>query len=377
MGGLHEDRGDEIAAVSTYRTLLALEPNHARALGRLAELARAADDRRAVLVELDERLAAPNLGDDDKAELLFAQARTLERLAHFDAAFDSAREANTVAGNLAARAGWRYDAFARAATVDRIIAAPSSSDEIAYNGSAPLFICGMFRSGSTVLEHVLSAHPALCAGGEIEALPRLVAEQLPRYPDGLATLTAVELAAMRDIYRAQACRAACGERIVIDKRPDNFLYLGLAKRLFPDARVLITRRHPLDVILSNLFLRFDDSVSYSFKLESVAHWLVQERRLARHWSLTYPGSVVEVDYDRLVIDPRGVIEETLQFVGLEWDDICLRFHERGAAIRTPSGWQARRPLHAGSSGRWRHYRGQLAPAVAILRAGGVEVEGWD
>lgn len=375
IGALHEDRGDEAAAVSAYRALLALVPDDARALGRLAELARTEEDRRAALAELDGRLALPDVGDDDKAELLFARARTLDRLARYDDAFISAQGGNAIAGELAARAGWRYDAVARGALVDRIAAAPTAVGD-ADGGPAPLFICGMFRSGSTVLEHVLGAHPALCAGGEIDALPRLVAERLPRYPDELATLDAGELAAMRAFYRAQAGRAACGDRIVIDKRPDNFLYLGLAKHLFPAARVLITRRHPLDVILSNLFLRFHDSVSYSFGLESAAHWLVQERRLARHWLRSYPDSVAEVDYDRLVITPRAVIGEALAFLRLEWDDACLSFHERRAAIRTPSGWQARQPLHAGSSGRWRRYRDRLAPAVAILRAGGVEVEGW-
>lgn len=369
LGGLEEDRGDRDAAREAYERALLVEPGHARALGRLAEIA-APNGLAGMLSRVDARLAMP-VSDDDRAELLFARGRLLDRLDRPRDAFAAIARANGLAR--AAAPGWRYDAREREALVDAIMAEPRGEALETAAAQPPIFLCGMFRSGTTVLEQLLGAHSDLCAAGELDALPRLIAERLPRFPDGLAALNRDEVEAMRIAYLDAAGRLGCGGRIVIDKRPDNFLYIGVAKRLFPDARVLVTRRHPLDTVLSNYFLRFDESVAYSFGLEDAAHWLVQERRLGAHWARLFPGDVMEVDYDLLVADPAPVVAAVLRFLGLPPSDACLRFHERRATIRTPSGWQAREPLHARSSGRWRRYRAELGPAAAVLERAGL----WD
>lgn len=370
LGNLWEDKGERTEARRCYAHVLKVESNEPRALGRLAETARTPDEIATALRDLGAALAQRDVSNDDRAELLFARGRALERAGRHQKAFADIREANALARSVASAAGWTYDRNERERMIDAVLADPIRS-VTAGGGSAPTFLCGMFRSGSTVLEQVLAAHPAVCAGGELDALPRIVADRFPSYPSGLEALHGSDLDAVRAIYLSQLERLGCDGRMPIDKRPDNILYLGLAKRLFPTAKVLITRRDPLDTVLSNYFLRFDDSVSYSFHLEDAAHWLVQERRLAAHWLGRFPGDVMEIDYDALVADPAPVITQALGFLGLPWDDACLRSHERGAVIRTPSGWQAREPLHRRSSGRWRRYEAEMEPAISVLRRAGL------
>ena len=162
--------------------------------------------------------------------------------------------------------------------------------------------------------------------------------------------------------------------MVTDKRPDNFLHIGLIRAMFPGARIVHTVRQPLDVILSNWFLHLDPSMPQALDLEDMAHWLVQHDRLMAHWKALYPD-IVEVDYDRLVVEPRPVLEELLQRLGLDWEDAVLDFRAAETGVRTASVWQVREPLYRRSSGRWRNYRRHLGPVRTMLGLSPGEAEG--
>ena len=150
-----------------------------------------------------------------------------------------------------------------------------------------------------------------------------------------------------------------GADVVTDKRPDNFLHIGLIKTLFPDARIVYTVRDPMDVCLSNWFLHLDASMAWALDLEDTAHWHGQHRRLMAHWTALYPDDIHTLDYDALVADPEPVVEGLLRFLDLPWEEGCLAFHETGGAVRTASVWQVREPLYRRSSGRWRNYAAHL------------------
>jgi hypothetical protein len=152
-----------------------------------------------------------------------------------------------------------------------------------------------------------------------------------------------------------------------DKRPDNFLYIGLIKLLFPRARIVHTTRHPLDNCLSIYFLHLDHSMGYALDLMDIAHYYAQQRRLMAHWRTLFRDDMLDLDYDAFVRAPRPSIETLLAFCGLEWDERCMRFHEAAGAVRTASVWQVREPLYQRSSGRWRNYAAQLAPVIGYLR----------
>lgn len=152
--------------------------------------------------------------------------------------------------------------------------------------------------------------------------------------------------------------------LVTDKRPDNFLHLGLIKTLFPNAKIIHTRRDPLDNLLSLYFLHLDPGMAYALDLEDAAHWYREHLRLMAHWKALYSNDIFDVDYDALVRNPEPAIERLLSFCGLGWEDNVLNFHRSRSTVKTASVWQVRQPLHARSSGRWRNYERYMTGLIS-------------
>jgi Sulfotransferase family len=152
-----------------------------------------------------------------------------------------------------------------------------------------------------------------------------------------------------------------------DKRPDNFLYIGLIKSLFPAARIIHTTRDPLDNCLSVYFLHLDHGMGYALDLGDIAHYYAQYRRLMAHWKALYPDDILDFDYDRFVGEPRPSVQGLLSFCGLDWHEDCMHFQRARNAVKTASVWQVREPLYQRSSGRWRHYERHLAELKEGLR----------
>jgi hypothetical protein len=153
---------------------------------------------------------------------------------------------------------------------------------------------------------------------------------------------------------------------VTDKRPDNFLYLGLVKCLFPEARIVHTLRHPLDNCLSIWFLHLDHGMGYALDLSDIAHYYLQYRRLMAHWKSLFGADILDFDYDVLVREQRSSVASLLDFCGLDWHEGCMEFQRADRAVKTASVWQVREPLYQRSSGRWRNYERHLAPLREAL-----------
>jgi len=310
---------------------------------------------------LVQRLRIAIAGSQDPAEqadLGFALAGQLDAAGQYDEAFDAARAAND-----ASRAATSavYDRSAHEAYVDRIIETFDTSAQ--GDGPAPaVFIVGMFRSGSTLVEQILGAHGRVIACGELDLIPTIVS-RIENYPEAVGDADPSTVQSWRDLYLAGL--PAHGGNLLTDKRPDNFLHLGLIKTLFPNAKIVHTHRNTLDNFLSLYFLHLDQGMAYALDLESAAHWHAQYERLMAHWKALYPEDIIDVDYDALVQDPKSLIERLLDFLGLNWEDGLLDFHKAKSAVKTASVWQVRQPLHARSSGRWKNYRKQLDPIGAL------------
>ena len=223
----------------------------------------------------------------------------------------------------------------------------------------PIFICGMFRSGSTLTEQLLAGLPDVAAGGEIDFLPRLADSELVPFPESLAALSAERLQDIAERYRAELKRVSETAEFVIDKRPDNFLYIGLIKSLFPEARIVHTTRNPLDNCLSIYFLHLDQQMSYALDLMDIGHYFREYRRLMAHWKSKYAPDIFDFDYDALVSDPRPTLERLCTFLGLEPLSGVAQVAPAGLAIKTASHWQVRQPLYRSSSGRSLHYADEL------------------
>lgn len=370
LGNLHEQRGDRAAARHAYESALAIDPVNAVALARLVNLKSAMDIADPLIADLRRALGRPSIPAADYAELAFGLGKALDAAGAYDEAFAAYSAANRASRASAGPHGAHYDARAHERFVDRLIEAfaspePSLAPDPA-SGPPPIFICGMFRSGSSLVEQILASHSLVRSGGEVDLLPALARQALGPFGETAAQVDAAALARMRSAYLAGLSARRSGAGVLTDKRPDNFLYLGLILRMFPNARVLHTRRNPIDNCLSVFFLHLGHAMSYALDLDDIAHWHGQYRRLMAHWKAVFGDAIHDVDYDDLVLDPQSAMEGMLAHCGLPWEDACLAFHSTPTVVKTPSAWQVRQPLYAQSSGRWRRYEKHLQGLRAAL-----------
>jgi tetratricopeptide (TPR) repeat protein len=360
LANLYEDLGRRSEAQSTYARILALDPRCFEALARFANLQQPAAADPALVAQLERALGDQAASAAERASLGFALGRILDASGQYTAAFAAVGAANRASRASAAPHVARYDRAQQHAFVDRLIAGGSPRSRSASPMQPrPIFICGMFRSGSTLTEQLLAGLPDVAAGGEIDFLPRLAGSELVPFPESLADLSAERLQDIAERYRAELERVSETAEYVIDKRPDNFLYIGLIKSLFPEARIVHTTRNPLDNCLSIYFLHLDQQMSYALDLMDIGHYFREYRRLMAHWKSKYAPDIFDFDYDALVSDPRPTLERLCTFLGLEPMSGVAQVEPAGLAIKTASHWQVRQPLYRSSSGRSLHYAAEL------------------
>jgi tetratricopeptide (TPR) repeat protein len=374
LANLHETLGRREAARELYERIVSRWPHAFEALARYATLppAQSSEDRGdALIARLRVALSDPAASAAQRASLGFALTQLLDRKGDYPAAFAAAAAANRASRASAGASAVPYDRLAHERFIDALIAAfPAvATPQPASAHSAlprPFFICGMFRSGSTLTEQLLARHPKVSAGGELDGLPRLVRSRLAPFPAAMAQVDDTALASVAAEYLRELARLFPGAACVTDKRPDNFLLVGLIKRLFPHARVVHTTRDALDTCLSIFFLHLDPGVSWALDLEDIGHYFREYRRLMTHWRSLYGGDILDFDYDTLVREPRPMAERLLAFCGLEWDERCLDFSAAGGSVTSASVWQVREALYQRSSGRARHYARELSALATYL-----------
>jgi tetratricopeptide (TPR) repeat protein len=361
LANLHEDMGRREQAVALYDHILELDPRCFEALARSAYLHRFSGLDDPLLDRLRDVLADPTVGREDRASIGFALGRALDACGEYEAAFAAYTDANRASRESAIPRAARYDRTAEERFVKQLMEVfPAVRASVPPGGRPrPIFVCGMFRSGSTLVEQLLAGHPRVEAAGELDLLPQFVQGALAPFPESLATLAPSRLEAIARRYESALRSMFPRADFVIDKRPDNYLYIGLIKLLFPDARIVHTVRDPLDTCLSIFFLHLDQRMSYALDLMDTGHHYVMYRRLMAHWKRVYGADILDVSYGELVRDSRTAMERLLSFLGLPWDERCLTVPMEGRSIKTASVWQVREPLHSRSVGRASHYQRQL------------------
>lgn len=356
---LHEERSNRDAAAELYRRVADIAPGNAIALARLLNLSTATEINDGLLANATTLAKVKNAAPREASSLNFALGKAHDARGHYNKAFKCYQTANRTASSIAPPYD-RNESDAFFAAIRDTFSTHWFKNLPVISDAQPTFICGMFRSGSTLIEQVIAAHPDATPGGELEYFVSLVSRDLAPFPASITDKTAADLTPMADAYISLLENRFGNSGLVTDKRPDNFLYIGLIKTLFPNARFIHTTRHPLDNCLSVYFLELADSMAYARNLLDIGHYYVQQHRLMAHWKALFPDDIFEMHYDTFVETPRDQTKALLEFLGLPWHEGCLEFHKLRNTVKTVSYWQVRESLYTRSSGRHKHYDEHLA-----------------
>jgi len=358
------------------RTLDA-NPGHADAFGVLIEASggSVSDD---YLAALDRALESARRRPDERIKLLFAKGDTLHARKRPDDAFANWSEANRLKKARAEDAGGGYDRRAQEEKTDALIRLfPGGAlGEATSAGPVPLFIVGMPRSGTTLLESGLCAHPEVDGAGEVPAMPFYVDQFLAwaqAHGAGFDDVPEVERAGWRAGYLDQCRRFGwTGAPYVTDKQPSNMLSVGLILRLFPQARIIHIRRNPLETGFSIFRRNFTAQWPFTTDLADIAHYYADQERIAAHWKRAFPDRMTFVQHEDLVLDFEKELRRIVAFCGLAWNDACLNYHEQERSVMTFSAAQVREPPSKARLSATGPYLNALAPLAAALDAFGVD-----
>ncbi len=365
-------------ATASFRQALRLDPDQLAARRSLAACGRPGTQA-ADIDRLSALLDRVDLPIDDRITAGFALGQVLDTAGRYDDAFARFADANALVMATEAQAGHRFDAAAFDGAIDRLIAQPRTDflARAAVWGNPselPVFIVGMPRSGSTLVEQIAASHSRVFGAGEGKALGRAIDAMAQGF--GLRTPPDWDAAAARDLadrhvaaLAALAGGAGSGIARVLDKTLDNVFRLGVIAALFPNARVVICRRDLRDVCLSCYFHRFADPNLYTYDLVACARRARAIERLIAHWRAVLKLRMHEVLYESLVARPAEEIWRLIDFLGLEHEAACLEAYRTERVVTTASAWQVRQPINTRSVGRWRLYRRHLSGLLEVLGDG--------
>jgi len=366
----HRLEGDAEAGYALLRPLIESREADHNALCTFAGICRTLDRCDEALGPLEGHVDREDLSPQYRRTALFMLSELLNATGEHDRAFEAAMRANATGGS-------PFAAMNHSQAVDRVIEAwtPEVIESLPRSGETgewPIFIVGMMRSGTSLVEQILASHPAVHGAGERPDVGRAV-EALRSDADGSlpmitnpADLTrrAVDRAA-REITRSLRRLAPEAERIT-DKSPQNFLRLGPIRCFLPRARIIHTVRDPLDACVSNFLTDFAEGLPMTSDLRTLGRFYRDYERLMEHWRRVLDLPMLEVPCEELVRDQEPWIRRIVDFAGLEWDDAPLRFHETDRVLPTASVEQVRKPVYTSSIGRWRRYERHLDPLREAL-----------
>ncbi|MGJ4940159.1 tetratricopeptide repeat-containing sulfotransferase family protein [Bradyrhizobium sp. HKCCYLS1011] len=307
------------------------------------------------VAEMEALLGERRLAPSSEILLRFALGKECEDLDQHDRAF-----AHIQAGCDLQRVSANTDPASGLAEIEHIIRTHTrewiAQAPPGYAGAAPVFVTGLPRTGTTLVERIISSHPAMSSVGETGAF----AAELKRAMSAGVRPDPAELG--RRYWETAAALDQGGGTRVVDKTLENYLYCGLIHAALPDAKIILVQRHPLDVGWAMYKAHFQGKFQFSYDQLQLADYVLAFRRLSQHWRATLPADrLLEVHYEDIINDHAAVSRRLIDFVGLTWDDEVLQFHQSKAPSATASAVQVRRPIYASSIGKWRHHADRLAP----------------
>ena len=372
-----DELGRRDDAVSHYKRAIAIKPDYAEAHRNLARIR---PDQTEVPA-IEELLQSPSLSETDAIHCHFALGNIYHKAKSFDKAFE-----HYETGNVLKRKAISYRSENFTTHVDRLINVYSKNyfQETVSSGSEselPVFIVGMPRSGTTLVEQIVSSHARVHGAGEQATLgqfERSIAKQFEAsapYPECMPQCFGSIIPEYAEKYLKELSSYTHDAQRITDKMPDNFLRVGLIKTLFPKARIIHCQRNALDTCTSNFLNYFATGNAYSFDLEELGHYYLDYERLMAHWLSVFSSEILNVRYEELVMNQEKISRQMVVYLGLEWDERCLEFHKSERAVHNFSSMQVRQQIYTHSIDRWKDYENQLAPLLEILPHASSEVPG--
>ena len=356
--------GRQADGIAAYRRAIEQEPTLGDAWWSLANLKTVKFDE-ADLAAMEQALRTPNLGDEDRFHLDFALGKAMHDAGRTDEAFAHYAKANALRlksqphrpEQITATVNRSIAAFTAQAFADR----PGGCD-----ARDPIFILGMPRAGSTLVEQILASHSQVEGTSELPDLPLLTRKPGP-YPKGILEASMEQRRALGEEYLKRASVQRRTDRsFFIDKLPNNWLYVPFIHLVLPNAKIIDARRHPLGCCLSNFRQHFARGQAFTYDLEHVGRYYADYVRLIAHVDAVLPSRVHRVIYERMIDDTEGEVRRLLDYCGLKFEPQLLEFYKTERAVRTASSEQVRRPIYRDATEEWRAYEAHLGPLKEAL-----------
>jgi tetratricopeptide (TPR) repeat protein len=366
IGHLHKTLGHRAESESSYKASLAIDPAFGEAYWSLADLKNYVFED-AEIAAMERLLKGEGGAHEDQAQLHFALGRAFEHRKEYPRAFE-----HYARGNARRRKTAPFDIALFENKTGRVQACFDAAFFAARAGAghedpAPIFIIGLPRSGSTLVEQILASHSSVEGTFELPNVLTIVREldhadaARDAYPEKVREAAAAQLTALGRRYLEETAPIRTGRMRFIDKMPNNFSHVGLIHAILPRATLIDVRRHPMDSCFSTFKQYFAEGQSFSYDLGDLGRYYRCYLSLMAHWDRVLPGRVLHVIYEDLVVDPEGSIRRLLGHCGLEFEPACLAFHETKRPVRTASAEQVRQPLYTSGVGYWKHFERQLEP----------------
>ena len=365
--------GRQREAIASYQTAASVNPSFGDAYWSLANLKtyRFADED---ITRMRSEEAMPSIKLADRFQLCFALGKALEDRGEYAESFRYYER-----GNALKKTESRYNADVMALTLRRQMSVCTleffaSRTGVGCERADPIFIVGLPRAGSTLIEQILASHSQVEGTMELAEIPRLVqqlqgreqVESQARYPSILTDLSADQFKRFGEKYLAATRVYRTGRAFFIDKMPNNFRHIGLIHLILPNAKIIDARRAPVACCFSNFKQLFASGQEFTYDLEDIARYYLDYLELMAHWDRALPGKVLRVQHEQVVEDLEGNVRRLLDFCGLEFEPACLEFYKTERSVRTASSEQVRQPIYRGGIDQWRHFEPWLGRLRAAL-----------
>ncbi len=369
IAGIFRRMGSLGRAEQEFRIAIDLDPGYGEAYQGVSEML-TFEPGDPLLDRVLEQLQKPGLASQQKSYFHFAAGKIFDDLKNYEEAFQHYTAANHHAGKSFDNAAFRQQVSDTIYTYNRRLANRNSGNQ----DRQPVFIVGMPRSGTTLVEHIMASHSQVFGAGELNDM-KFVASSAARisgsgltYPNCMPLISAGGYSLLASEYRERIAKIEASQTYarVVDKHPLNFQFLGFILQMFPRATIIHTRRHPLDTCLSCFFQNFTSGQHYSFDMKNLALFYLNYDRLMEHWMQLFPGRILEVEYETLLADQDAQTRRILDHCGLDFEEACMNFYKTDRVVKTASFLQIRKPLYRTSVGRWRNYASQLGMLASAL-----------